>query len=59
MLLNNRFESIVNRAFSKLPPFEGKDKKSDKGFKDAFVWESVLEFALKHLQFKNHILFQR
>ena len=25
---NNRFESIVNRAFSKLPPFEGKDKKS-------------------------------
>lgn len=38
---NNRFESIVNRAFSKLPPFEGKDKKSDKGFKDA----------------KNHILF--
>lgn len=45
---NNRFESIVNRAFSKLPPFEGKDKKSDKGFKDALLWESVLEFALKH-----------
>lgn len=45
---NSRFESIVNRAFSKLPPFEGKDKKSDKGFKDALLWESVLEFALKH-----------
>lgn len=45
---NNRFESIVNRAFSKLPPFEGKDKKSDKGFKDALLWESVLEFALRH-----------
>ncbi len=45
---NNRFESIVNRAFSKLSPFEGKDKKSDKGFKDALLWESVLEFALKH-----------
>lgn len=45
---NDRFESIVNRAFSKLPPFEGKDKKSDKGFKDALLWESVLEFALKH-----------
>ena len=26
---NNRFESIINRAFGKLPPFEGKDKKSD------------------------------
>ncbi len=45
---NNRFESIVNRAFSKLPPFGGKDKKSDKGFKDALLWESVLEFALKY-----------
>lgn len=44
---NSRFDSIVNRAFSKLPPFEGKDKKSDKGFKDALLWESVLEFALK------------
>ena len=49
---NNRFESIVNRAFSKLPPFEGKDKKSDKGFKDALLWESVLEFALKHCNLK-------
>ena len=45
---NNRFKSIVNRAFSKLPPFEGKGKKSDKGFKDALLWESVLEFALQH-----------
>lgn len=45
---NNRFESIINRAFAKLPPFEGKDKKSDKGFKDALLWESVLEFALTH-----------
>ena len=49
---NNRFESIVNRAFSKLPPFEGKDKKSDKGFKDALLWESVLEFALRHQNLK-------
>ena len=45
---NSRFDSIVNRAFKKLPPFEGKEKKSDKGFKDALLWESVLEFALKH-----------
>ena len=49
---NNRFESIINRAFGKLPPFEGKDKKSDKGFKDALLWESVLEFALKHCNSK-------
>ena len=45
---SNRFESIINRTFSKLPPFEGKNKKSDKGFKDALLWESVLEFALEH-----------
>lgn len=45
---NNRFDSIVNRAFNKLPPFEGKDKKSDKGFKDALLWESILEFAANH-----------
>ncbi len=43
---SSRFESIVNRAFKKRPPFEGKDKKSDKGFKDALLWESLLEFAL-------------
>lgn len=45
---SNRFESIINRAFGKLPPFEGKDKKSDKGFKDALLWESILEFSLTH-----------
>lgn len=45
---SNCFESIVNRAFAKQPPFEGKDKKSDKGFKDVLLWESILEFALAH-----------
>lgn len=42
---SNRFDSIVSRAFDKKPPFEGIDKKSDKGFKDALLWESILEFA--------------
>lgn len=42
---SNRFDSIVARAFDKKPPFEGIDKKSDKGFKDALLWESILEFA--------------
>jgi len=40
----SRFESIMNRAFSKIPPFEGKSKKSDKGFKDALIWESIIEY---------------
>lgn len=43
-----RYQSIIQRAFEKLPPFEGKDKKSDKGFKDALLWESILEFAAQH-----------
>lgn len=44
-----RYQSIVNRAFNKMPPFEGREKKSDKGFKDALLWESILEFASNHL----------
>lgn len=43
-----RYQSIVRRAFAKRPPFEGKDKKSDKGFKDALLWESILEFMAGH-----------
>ncbi|WP_391116845.1 PIN domain-containing protein [Psychrobacillus sp. L3] len=42
----NRFSKIVERALNKQAPFEGGDKgKSDKGFKDALIWESILEFA--------------
>ena len=44
----HRYKSIVNRALKKNPPFEGKDKKSDKGFKDALIWESILDFASQH-----------
>ena len=40
-----RFEKIVKRAFEKEAPFEGKDKKSDKGFKDVLIWESILELT--------------
>lgn len=53
-----RFQSIVMRAFSKVPPFEGIDKKSDKGFKDALIWESVLEFKAKYSESKV-ILYSR
>ncbi len=40
-----KFVRIVERALNKEAPFEGKDKQSDKGFKDALIWESLLEFA--------------
>ncbi|MDD3416145.1 MAG: PIN domain-containing protein [Lachnospiraceae bacterium] len=40
-----RYTSIIERAFKKKPPFEGKGGQADKGFKDALLWESVLEYA--------------
>ncbi len=42
------FKNIMQRAFDKKPPFEGKEKKSDKGFKDVLIWESILEHARRH-----------
>ena len=45
---DDRFKGIVQRAFDKAPPFGGKEKNSDKGFKDVLLWESILEFTLSH-----------
>ena len=42
------FTRIVRRAFDKAPPFGGKEKNSDKGFKDVLIWESILELAETH-----------
>jgi len=39
------FESIVKRAIHKEAPFEGKEKASDKGFKDVLIWYSLLSYA--------------
>ena len=45
---DNRFKGIVQRAFDKAPPFGGKEKNSDKGFKDVLIWESILELTFLH-----------
>ncbi|MRE73091.1 PIN domain-containing protein [Mammaliicoccus sciuri] len=42
---NETFAKIIDKAVNKKPPFEGKESKSDKGFKDALIWESILNFA--------------
>ncbi len=42
------FTEIIERAISKLPPFEGKDKNSDKGFKDTVILYSVIDYAKQH-----------
>ncbi len=41
---DKRFSNIIARAFDKKAPFEGLNSNSDKGFKDALLWESILEY---------------
>ena len=40
---NEALQGLIQRAINKNPPFEGKEKESDKGFKDALIWESLLD----------------
>lgn len=42
---NSYFENIVSDAIDKLPPFEGANGKSDKGFKDSVIWYSGIQYA--------------
>lgn len=44
---NDAFSIIWDRALKKLPPFSNEPKASDKGFKDAMMWLSILDF-FKH-----------
>lgn len=36
--------ALLERAYSKTPPFLSENNASDKGFKDALIWESLLAF---------------
>lgn len=47
---NEALQGLIQRAISKQPPFEGKDKESDKGFKDALIWESLLEYKKQNIK---------
>lgn len=42
---SNWFDEIFNKSILKKPPFEGNDGKSDKGFKDVVIWQSIIEYA--------------
>lgn len=46
---NKKLNKIIIRAIEKLPPFEGKGKQSDKGFKDVIIWETIKEYKEKHI----------
>lgn len=45
---NDALQKLIQRAISKNPPFEAKEKESDKGFKDALIWESLLEYKRRN-----------
>lgn len=45
---NSCFHKIIHRAYEKRPPFEAQGKKSDKGFKDVILWESILLYKHNH-----------
>lgn len=44
---NVSFQNILKRAINKNKPFVGENGNSDKGFKDAVLWESIIEYAKK------------
>lgn len=46
--LNADLGKIISMAINKEAPFEGKDKESDKGFKDVILWESLVQYKKSH-----------
>lgn len=42
-------EKIIYRSIYKNSPFEGKEKQSDKGFKDVIIWECLKAYKMKHI----------
>ncbi len=45
----NCIEGLLGRAMDKKPPFCGGKSESDKGFKDALIWESLIEYKRNNL----------
>lgn len=45
----NCIEGLLGRAMDKKPPFCGGKLESDKGFKDALIWESLIEYKRNNL----------
>lgn len=45
---DSQFTNILETSIKKLPPFEGVKGKADKGFKDAVIWFSLIDYAKEH-----------
>ncbi len=55
---NLSLQNLLKRAINKNKPFIGENGNSDKGFKDAVLWESIIEYA-KKTKSKRFILFTK
>ena len=55
---NISLQNLLKRAINKNKPFIGENSSSDKGFKDAVLWESIIEYA-KKTKSKRFILFTK
>lgn len=45
---NEVFQKVINKVINKEKPFYKKNNDVDSGFKDAIIWESILEFSSKN-----------
>ena len=45
---DSQFTNILETSIKKLSPFEGVKGKADKGFKDAVIWFSLIDYAKEH-----------
>ena len=55
---NLSLQNLLKRAINKNKPFIGENGNSDKGFKDAVLWERIIEYAKKPAN-KRFILFTK
>ena len=55
---NLSLQNLLKRAINKNKQFIGENGNSDKGFKDAVLWESIIEYA-KKTKSKRFILFTK
>lgn len=51
-------KNLIVKVINKYPPFEGKEKQTDKGFKDALIWESLIAYKKTHLD-SNIVLYSK
>lgn len=54
-ITSESYKKIIDRAINKKKPFCGDKGNSDKGFKDAIQWESIIKYAAKNKS-KEYVL---